>query len=126
MTDSEFEVLVQRGLDDLRPDIKALMKNVAVIVRDVPTREQLLNDGTPEGETMFGLYEGVPLTARGTDVPLLPDCITIFKAAILAHYSDPADIAACVSNTVWHEVAHHFGYEEEWIAREEERRGKLL
>lgn len=124
MTDAEFEALVSRGLDDLHPDILARMKNVAIIVRDRPTPEQLLQHNMPNGEGLFGLYEGVPLTERGSDAPILPDTITIFKEPILAEYETEADITACVSNTVWHEVAHHFGYDEEWIEREEIRRGK--
>lgn len=124
MTDAEFEALVAKGVDDLHPDILARMKNVAIIVRDRPTREQLAHHDEPKGDALFGLYEGVPLTERGTDTPILPDTITIFKEPILARYETEAEITACVSNTVWHEVAHHFGYDEEWIEREELRRGK--
>ncbi len=126
MTDTEFEALVARGIDDLRPEVRAHMKNIAIIIADHPTPDQLRDQGVPEGDTLFGLYEGIPLTERGIDEPILPDTITIFKEPILAEYSDPADIAACVSNTVWHEVAHYFGYDEEWVAAEEERRGKVL
>ena len=76
---------------------------------------------------MFGLYEGVPLIERGlADELLLPDKITIFKLPILAAYTDPEDIATCVSNTVWHEVAHHFGMDEEQVQEEEIKRGKIL
>jgi predicted Zn-dependent protease with MMP-like domain len=124
MTDAEFEALVAKGLDDLHPDILARMKNVAIIVRDRPTPEQLASHDMHDSWGLFGLYEGVPLTERGSDVPILPDTITIFKEAILAEYDTAADITACVSNTVWHEVAHHFGYDDEWIEREEIRRGK--
>ena len=67
----------------------------------------------------------VPQTERGVDYQALPDKITIFKKPILEAYSDPKDIKECVENTVWHEVAHHFGYGEEWIAREEKVRGKI-
>ena len=56
----------------------------------------------------------------------LPDKITIFKNPILEAYSNADDIAACVANTVWHEVAHHFGMEEDEVEAEEVKRGKVL
>jgi predicted Zn-dependent protease with MMP-like domain len=69
----------------------------------------------------------VPQTERGLDDgPLLPDKITIFKLPILATYGRPEDIAKCVENTLWHEVAHHFGMEEEEVEREEVKRGKTI
>ncbi len=125
MTDEAFMELVGKGLDDLREDIRARIKNVAVVVEDEPTLEQLLDHGLAHGDILFGLYEGVPLTERGIEAPLFPDKITIFKKPILATYSLSEDIEACVKNTVWHEVAHHFGLDEEAVAYEELKRGKV-
>jgi predicted Zn-dependent protease with MMP-like domain len=127
MTDEAFMELVERGIAALSPKVRARMKNVAIVIADEPNARQRRENNLEEGETLFGLYEGVPQTERGLiDEPLLPDKITIFKLPILETYADPADIAACVANTVWHEVAHHFGMEEEEVEREEERRGKTL
>lgn len=126
MTDAEFEALVLRGIESIKPELRAHMDNVAIVIADTPSKEQLRDNDVEEGGALFGLYEGVPLPDRGLDGPLFPDKITIFKSHILAVYTEPDDIAACVENTVWHEVAHHFGYDEEWIAREEVRRGKTL
>lgn len=127
MTDGEFKKLVAAGIDDLRDDIRARMKNVAIVIADEPTKAQREENGLGEDETLFGLYEGVPQIERGIDdFLLLPDKITIFKLPILAAYSDPKDIADCVANTVWHEVAHHFGMDEYEVHREEEKRGKIL
>jgi predicted Zn-dependent protease with MMP-like domain len=126
MTDEQFEALVASGIDDLREDIRRRMQNIAIVVADEPTEEQLLENGVEEGGTLFGLYEGVPLTERGGESPLLPDKVTIFKDPILRAYSNIEDIKVCISNTVWHEVAHHFGLDEEAVAFEEERRGKTL
>ena len=87
--------------------------------------EQRKENNLSEDEVLFGLYEGIPQTERGlSDDIVLPDKITIFKEAILAVYSDPADIAVCVANTVWHEVAHHFGMDEDEVRAEEIKRGK--
>jgi predicted Zn-dependent protease with MMP-like domain len=126
MTDEQFEALVAQGIDDLREDVQRRLKNIAIVIEDMPTREQLWENNVEEGGTLFGLYEGVPLTDRGIEEPLFPDKVTIFKNPILAAYTDPEDIRACVSNTIWHEIAHHFGLDEEAVAYEEERRGKTL
>ena len=127
MTDAEFEKLVEEGIDALPERIHKLMHNVAIVIGDDPTPEQREAEGLAEGEALFGYYEGIPLTERGSDYGfVLPDKITIFKNPILATYDKPEDIRACVANTVWHEVAHHFGYDDPWIYNEEERRGKQL
>ena len=126
MTDEQFEALVAAGIDELREDVRKKMKNIAIVIEDWPTRDQLWENNVEEGGTLFGLYEGVPLTERGVEPPLFPDKVTIFKDPILAAYTDPEDIRACVANTVWHEVAHHFGLGEEAVAFEEEQRGKTL
>lgn len=127
MSDEEFLKLVDAGVSSLRPEILAKLQNVAIVMADEPTPEQRSENGLLEGEVLFGLYEGVPLADRGLEEEFrLPDKITIFKHAILDAYSDPADIAKCVENTVWHELAHHFGWGEEWVRQEEERRGKTL
>jgi predicted Zn-dependent protease with MMP-like domain len=103
------------------------MRNVAIVIADKPTPIQRRENNIKRGEVLFGLYEGVPQTERGLeDFPMLPDKITIFKKAILDTYSDPEDIRQCVENTVWHEVAHHFGMDEDEVAQEEFKRGKLL
>lgn len=121
MTDAEFEKLVAEGIDALPEKFRKLMENVVVLIEDEPPEDAQ----DPHGHTtIFGLYEGVPVTERGSEYSELPDKITIFKNSILAHYSDPQDIRECVENTVWHEVAHHFGFDEAWVHEEEIRRGK--
>lgn len=126
MSDEEFEKLVSEGIDALPEKILKRMHNVAIVIEDEPTAEDLAAEGMGPDETMFGLYQGVPLTERGSDYGALPDKITIFKKPILAAYSDPKEIKACIENTVWHEVAHHFGFDDPWIYNEEQKRGKTL
>lgn len=126
MEDKEFERLVSEGIDALPERVLRYMHNVAITVADEPTEEELKEQGIQEGSTLFGLYYGVPMTERGVDYTALPDKITIFKNPILAAYSDPEDIKKCVENTIWHEVAHHIGYDDPWIRAEEERRDKML
>lgn len=127
MDDSEFEKLVIAGIEDLPEKFQPFLKTVAIVIADEPTAHQRKEQELYSDETLFGLYEGVPLTDRGGEYSgLLPDKITIFKNPILEAYSDPEDIKACVSNTVWHEIAHHFGYDEEWVYNEEQKRNKTL
>lgn len=127
MSDEDFLKLVDAGIDALREDVKQRMKNVAIVIADEPTQQQREENELEEGATLFGLYEGIPQTERGVeDFLSLPDKITIFKNPILEAYSNADDIAACVANTVWHEVAHHFGMEEDEVEAEEVKRGKVL
>ena len=100
-----------------------MLDNVEIIVEDEPTAEQLaLGQGYPEpresamddgGETLFGLYEGVPLTRRGSDYHLVPpDRITIFRGPLERACRSPQSIAREVRITVMHELGHHLGFEE--------------
>lgn len=124
MTDEEFMELVDAGVAALPERTRALMQNVAIVIDDDLSPRKRRAMGFGKDDAIFGLYEGIPRTDRGVDYQALPDKITIFKQPILAAYDDPGDIKACVENTVWHEVAHHFGYGDPWIEREELRRGK--
>jgi predicted Zn-dependent protease with MMP-like domain len=71
------------------------------------------------GWTLFGLYQGVPQTKRGNYTMVLPDKITIFKLPMLAAARDEPDLKEIVANTVWHEIAHHFGLDEAEVRRRE-------
>ena len=117
-----FERLVARALDGLPPEVVARLDNVDVIVEDEPTAEQLaLGRGYPEhpapaseDDTLFGLYEGVPLTRRGADYHLVPpDRITIFRGPLQRAFASPQAIAREVRITVMHELGHHLGFEED-------------
>jgi predicted Zn-dependent protease with MMP-like domain len=118
-----FERIVIRALDGLPPEVVAMLDNVDVVVEDEPTAEQLaLGGGFPEPfesvrddaeETLFGLYEGVPLTRRGSDYHLVPpDRITIFRGPLERACASPQAIAREVRLTVMHELGHHLGFEE--------------
>lgn len=126
MTDEEFEKLVAEGIDRLPLHILAKLNNVAIVIEDEPTEAQRREHALESNETLFGLYEGVPQTERGIEFVLMPDKISIFKKPILETYASPEEIRACVANTVWHEVAHYFGMEEDEVEREELKRGKYL
>jgi predicted Zn-dependent protease with MMP-like domain len=106
-----FEQLVADALDQIPESLGKLMDNVAVLVEDWPTREQLAG----RRGTLLGLYEGIDLTRRS---PLsyggvMPDRITIFRGPISRLANTDAELVRLVSTTVIHEVAHHFGISDE-------------
>ena len=106
----EFEQLVADALDAIPPELGERMDNVVVLVEDRPTAEQLRDN--PDG--LLGLYEGVDLTERSPfDSGLMPDRITIFRLPHLAEATSWDDLADLVYETVIHEVAHHFGIDDD-------------
>lgn len=114
LDDVVFESLVVDVLDGLPEQILDMLDNVDVVIENWPTREQLEEAGLEGDETLFGLYEGVPLTARDSGYFLVPpDKITIFKGPIERECRTHDEIAEQVRITVIHEVAHHFGIGEE-------------
>lgn len=117
-TRDEFEDLVADALETLPPEILNRMDNVAVTVQDWPSRDQLSSSRVPPGSTLFGLYQGVPLTQRSSHYGMVaPDRITIFRGPLTSYYQTPEAIVEQVRRTVVHEIAHHFGMGEEQIAR---------
>ena len=114
MLRGRFEQLVAEALDSLPPEIAERMENVEVVVETYPSRRQLAAGRVPRGHTLFGLYEGVPLTGRTTGYGLvLPDKITIFQGPIEAYCRSDAGVREQVRRTIIHEVAHHFGISDE-------------
>jgi len=105
MSSEEFGQAVSDALDDVPEDLARMMSNVAVLVEDEP----------PDGENLLGLYEGTPLTERGEwwSAGSLPDRITIFRNPILDICDSRAAVIEQVTVTVVHEIAHHFGIDEQ-------------
>jgi predicted Zn-dependent protease with MMP-like domain len=105
-----FEWLVARAVEDLPEEFLHRMENIDVVVEDWPTPIQLLQLGLKHGETLLGLYEGVPQTKRGRHYGLVPpDKVTIFQRPIEAKCRHDAEISAEIQRVVTHEIAHHFG-----------------
>lgn len=99
-----FEELVGDALDELPAELTRLMDNVVVLVEEQ----------NPEEPDLLGLYEGVALTERGTDYGgVLPDRIFLYRAAILAVCETEDEVVNEVAITVVHEIAHHFGIDDE-------------
>lgn len=113
LTESEFEQLVVDVLDSLPESLLNVIDNVDVVIEPRPSREQLHRMGITHG-SLFGLYEGIPLTQRDSGYSIVaPDKITIFQRVIESACSNEDEIAEQVRTTVIHEVAHHFGIGEE-------------
>jgi predicted Zn-dependent protease with MMP-like domain len=111
---TSFEELVAEALDSLPPDIQEKLQNVEVVVEWRPSPTQLRRLGLGSRHTLFGLYEGVPLTGRTSGYGLvLPDKITIFRQPIEAYCRSDDQVRQKVRHTVLHELAHHFGISDE-------------
>jgi len=110
MDRERFEGLVARAVDRLPDEILARMENIDVVVEELPTSGQLAELGLKRGETLLGLYQGVPLTRRSRHYGMVvPDKITIFQRPIEARCRYDNDIIAEIRRVVQHEIAHHFG-----------------
>lgn len=106
--------MVERALEGLSPEISGLLDNVALVVDDWPDYSTPLASSGPGG-TMYGLYEGVPLTERGAGYQgVLPDKITIFQGPLERDFP-PEQLEKQVRVTVIHEIAHYFGFDEDRI-----------
>lgn len=105
-----FEKIVAWAIDDLPEEYIDNLKNVAITIEELPTAQQRRKQKLRPNQTLFGLYEGVPQPQRGNGYSLiLPDRITIFKKPLEAWSTSLTDLIARVKNTVWHEIAHHYG-----------------
>ena len=113
MTRAQFERLVRETFNRLPQPILDSLENVDVVVEDWPTNDQLIGSGLDESELLLGLYEGIPLTERyGSDM-VLPDKITLFQRAIESICATDEEVMREIRDTITHEVAHHFGYDDD-------------
>ncbi len=109
-----FERLVARAIEELPEEFLDRLENIDVVVQDIPTRAQLAKAGVKKGWTLLGLYEGVPITERDTHYGLVaPDKITIFQKPVEEKCQTDDCIAGEVRRVVQHEIAHHFGIDDE-------------
>ena len=106
-----FRDLVAEAMDSLPDELAKLIDNVEVVVEDEPSAEALAQ--LPRGVTLFGLYHGIPLTKRGNYEGVLPDKISIYRGPIQRSARTPEAIREQVKVTVIHEIAHHFGIDDE-------------
>jgi len=108
---SDFEELVMEALASLPEGIARRIDNVEIVVEDEPP-DDVLRDLPPD-EVVFGYYHGIPLTERGHYDGVLPDKISIYEGPITRTFRRPNVIREEVRRTVIHEVAHHFGIDDQ-------------
>lgn len=122
MDTTKFEQLVSEGVVAIPEKFRDALDNVSLFVEQLPTYQQARKLRLRRGHTLFGLYEGVPLTKRqGNYFGVLPDKITIFQLPIESIARTEEDVKRIVTDTVWHEIAHHFGMSEEEVRAAEKR-----
>lgn len=109
-----FEQLVDEAMEQLPRALASRIENLALKIQDQPTRAQLRRWDVPVDEELLGFYEGIPLTERTTDYGMIaPDVIYIFQKPIEEACASETEIRDEVRRTVRHEIAHHFGIDDE-------------
>ena len=117
-----FQRLVDEALTMIPQRFRDAIANVAVVVEDEPTPDILDEMEIPDGDTLYGLYHGTPLTERQwSQEPRLPDRISIYQHPIEEDAESEEDIVWMVGETVIHEFGHYFGLSEEEIEAIEEQ-----
>lgn len=115
VSDAQFEELVGKAMDSLAKQMEEV-KNVGIVIAEDPTPEQRVKLELRGNQTLFGLYEGIPLTKRNNNYSgVLPDKITLFKGPLSMSVSNLAELQEAVRHTLWHELAHHFGLDHDRI-----------
>ncbi len=122
MTREAFEQLVADALSGIPRRFRDAMANIAISVEDEPSRALLREMEIEPPDTLFGLYQGTPLTERRWDHGnSLPDRILLFQGPHEREAEDEDDLIASIGETLIHEIGHYFGLSEEEIEEIEER-----
>jgi predicted Zn-dependent protease with MMP-like domain len=108
-----FDALVDEALATIPMPFAAALDEVAIVIADEPTPDQLRSNGLPDEDTLYGIYEGVARTEYGADWIAVPNTITLFRLPLEADFPDPDDLADEVWITVVHELAHHLGIDDD-------------
>jgi predicted Zn-dependent protease with MMP-like domain len=106
----DFDALIDRALEELPPVFAERLGSVAIVVDEEPTPAQLESVGA---RGLFGIYEGIPRTRWGVDNAAVASKITLFRGPLTRAYGDPARLTAAIRDTLHHEIAHHFGIDDE-------------
>lgn len=122
MTRERFHQLVQAALEDIPREFRDALQNIAIVIEDDPSPEQLADVGIEPPDTLYGLYEGTPLPERAwADGNRLPDKVTLFQRPIEEDSLDEDDVVVGIGETLIHEIGHYFGLSEDEIQEIEER-----
>jgi predicted Zn-dependent protease with MMP-like domain len=108
---------VARVLETLPRQFRTRLQNLEIVVEEWPSDHLLRSEGLdPNQDTLYGIYEGIPLPERSLlDPPMLPDKITIFAGPLAEDFADPEELREEIRLTVIHEIAHYFGMDDDEI-----------
>jgi len=113
MSHHAFEHLVAEAMEKIPEQFRARLRNIAIVVEDEPTDEQLRECEVPEDESMYAYYDGVALTERYDGEPTLPDRVIIFRRPFVDDFGDDERaLRDEIATTIRHEIAHHFGIDD--------------
>jgi predicted Zn-dependent protease with MMP-like domain len=116
----DFDAVIDDTIDSLPAAFAAQLGSVAIVVEDEPTPAQLASVGAPG---LFGLYQGVPRTRWGVDNVPIPSKITLFRGPLTRAHRGSARLSTAIEDTLLHEIAHHFGIDDDRLrALQGERR----
>ena len=107
-----FESLVELALASIPKPFASALDEVAIVIDDEPTADQRRENQIEDGDTLYGLYEGVPRTEWGADWAPIANRIILFRLPLEADFADPEELADEVWATVVHELAHHLGIDD--------------
>ena len=110
---ASFEALVDRAIAAIPPPYSDALREVAIVIDDEPSDEQLRDNGLDLDDSMYGLYEGVPRTDYAADWAASPNRITLFRLPLEEDFPDALELEAEVRMTVLHELAHHLGIDDD-------------
>jgi predicted Zn-dependent protease with MMP-like domain len=123
MDRERFERLVAEAVRELPEEFQERLENIDVVVEEWPAPHQLSRAAIRQGQTLLGLYEGVPLTRRSSHYGMVPpDKITIFQKPIERQCRSDDEITSEVQRVVRHEIAHHFGISDARLSEIEKRK----
>lgn len=108
-----FAALVDAAIAGIPSPFREALSEVAIVIDDWPTDDQLLDSGLSLDDDLYGLYEGVPRTAFQADWLMVPNRITLFRMPLQEDFPDPDALAQEVRVTVIHELAHHMGIDDD-------------
>ena len=115
VSSKEFQRLIDQALLSLPKEHTERLQNVAILYEQVPTPEQRQQLALRRDQTLFGLYEGVPLSQRQGVTKLYPDKITLFMYPLCASVNTLDELREQIRHTLWHEIAHYYGLNHDQI-----------
>jgi len=120
ISDEQFQELINKALGDLKGEHVRNIKNVAILFADEPSEAQRHKLQLLPYQSLYGLYEGMPLAFRQGQTHLFPDKITIFKGPMLRAATTMGELEEQIKHTLWHEIAHYYGLDHDKIDKLEQ------